>query len=489
MDSRRAIYAYRIGSNSRHESFIMKKLIYPIVLFSALFSISEILVIALHARAETRTRAPQLYVASKTIWPTRQVAVCWETSGNNTEKDWVRSAVNNTWERESGIDFTGWGNCGSNSRGIRIQISDERPHTAALGRQNDGVRPGMVLNFTFKNWTTSCQSTRERCIRSIAVHEFGHAMGFSHEQNRPDTPSTCTDEKDSWKGDTTVGAWDLSSVMNYCNPNWNNGGQLSATDIEGARRFYPFPKDYLKVTAAWQQGNHDEIQVYDWQYNDYRKKYDELWNQGWRLYILKNRVVNNKVLYTAVWRKGNFGEIQAYEWSYEDYRKKYDELWNQGWRLYILNNVVVNGQVRYTAVWRPDTSSEIQAYEWSYQDYRKKYDELWNEGWRLYILSNVVVNGQVRYTAVWRRGNFGEIQVYEWPYEDYRKKYDELWNQGWRLHILNNVVVNGQVRYTAVWRPDTSSEIQVYDWLYVDFRKKYDELWNQGWRLKLLDVH
>ncbi len=92
------------------------------------------------------------------------------------------------------------------------------------------------------------------------------------------------------------------------------------------------------------------------------------------------------MLYTAVWRPSTSGEIQVYGWSYEDYRKKYDELWNQGWRLHILNNYIVNGQVLYTAVWRPDTSDEIQVYQWLYVDFRKKYDELWNQGWRLKIL-------------------------------------------------------------------------------------------------------
>jgi hypothetical protein len=244
----------------------------------------------------------------------------------------------------------------------------------------------------------------------------------------------------------------------------------------------------MTVTAVWEMNQQNEVQLYDARYAEFRKKYDELWPQGWRLYALENRVVGNEVRYTAVWRPGPVAEIQVYEWSYADFRRRYDELWPEGWRLQILENPVVNGQVRYTAVWRQDAVPEIQLYESSYADFRQRYDELWPQGWRLHLLSNPVVNGQVRYTAVWRQGMSPEIQFYEAAYADYRRKYDELFPQGWRLHLLSNPVVNGQVRYTAVWRPGTSAENQAYDTPYADFRRSYDELWCEGWRLKIVTV-
>lgn len=152
------------------------------------------------------TQQQQLNAAESKIWVTRKVPVCWEnaSSSNATERRWVRDAVNGSWEEESRVRFTGWGDCDSGSKGIRILIEDNKdqgPHTKGLGTNLNGKKNGMGLNFTFNNWGKSYKTDRQYWIEAIAIHEFGHALSFAHEQNRDDTPDECTDAPQGTEGD------------------------------------------------------------------------------------------------------------------------------------------------------------------------------------------------------------------------------------------------------------------------------------------------
>jgi Astacin (Peptidase family M12A) len=195
-------------------------------------------------KAEEKAITDKAYPLLLAKWPFNSVSVCWENPDpeNQMERGWVQDAVFASWRDHSALQFPGWERCASNNLGVRILIKDTGPYAKYLGKYLNGEKEGVVLNFTFHTWGQSCNADKEHrrsCIESIAVHEFGHAIGFAHEQNRPDTPGECTERPQGQSGDDiSITPWDPHSVMNYCNSVYNNNGILSEFDVKAVQYIY-----------------------------------------------------------------------------------------------------------------------------------------------------------------------------------------------------------------------------------------------------------
>jgi serine/threonine protein kinase len=221
----------------------------------------------------------------------------------------------------------------------------------------------------------------------------------------------------------------------------------------------------------------------------YQVSYNELVLQGYRPKCISAYFGAGSEHYTVLWVRDTGPEWQArYDLTSSEYRRNFDDLVRQGYRLTWVNGYESDGIVKYAAIWEKRRDPPWEArFGLTDDQLRRAVTTFTQRGYRPIHISGYESGGVPTYAAIWEKRN-GPLWTARWGLSGPQSSetWDLLTHQGYRMVDLSVYGSTDSVRHAEIWQESNGGWYVWSGMTAPSLQAKLDDLERRGFHPKEL---
>jgi len=193
--------------------------------------------------------------------------------------------------------------------------------------------------------------------------------------------------------------------------------------------------------------------------NAFSKRFNELSDKGYRMIDVDAYSASGGMRYAMMWQR-NDGRAWAErrDMTNAQYRKRWAEYRDRGFRPTDVEAYQVGNKMRYAGIW-VENRENIQWSSWrnmKSKKYGQRFKEMSDKGYMLVDMEAYKTPNGTRYAAIWYKNtrNIAWAQLRNLTRERYQREVDSRSATGFRMVDFERYKVGSKTRYAAIWHKD-----------------------------------